>query len=87
MTDRKYVGVIGAGSFGTAIANLLAYNVEVLIYSRNAEIVEIINTQHQHMGLALNERIQATSDLKFLAEHCTLLFPVVPSANFREMMQ
>ena len=85
--DRKYVGVIGAGSFGTAIANLLAYNVDVLIYSRNPVIVDTINTQHEHLGLALNERIQATSDLKFLAENCTLLFPVVPSANFREMMQ
>ena len=39
------VGVIGAGSFGTAIANLLAYNREVLLYSRQSELVNSINTQ------------------------------------------
>ena len=36
------VGVIGAGSFGTAIANLLAYNTDVLIYSRKQEVVDAI---------------------------------------------
>ncbi|HRW76530.1 MAG TPA: hypothetical protein P5563_11540, partial [Saprospiraceae bacterium] len=30
----KY-GVIGAGSFGTAIANLLALNGDVILFSRN----------------------------------------------------
>ena len=30
----KCVGVIGAGSFGTAVANLLAHNADVLLYVR-----------------------------------------------------
>lgn len=87
MSDRNLVGVIGAGSFGTAIANLLAYNVDVLMYSRNQEIVQSINDTHRHLDVALHKRIRATSDLQYLAEHCTLLFPIVPSANFRDMMQ
>ncbi len=81
------VGVIGAGSFGTAIANLLSYNVDVLLYSRKPDVVRSINEGHQSFGLQLNNRIKATNDLEALAQNCTLLFPVVPSTSFRPMMQ
>jgi glycerol-3-phosphate dehydrogenase (NAD(P)+) len=83
----KIVGVIGAGSFGTAIANLLAANTDVLIYSRNPEVVEAINQDHFHLGITLSPRIQATSDLQLIANNCRLLFPIVPSDNFRAMMK
>lgn len=81
------VGVIGAGSFGTAIANLLAHNANVLIFSRNPELVKKINSTHHHFDIDLSPRIRATSDLKEVAEQCTLIFPIVPSTNFRAMMQ
>lgn len=81
------VGVIGAGSFGTAIANLLSYNVDVLLYSRKPDVVRSINEGHQSFGLKLNNRIRATNDLGELAQNCTLLFPVVPSTSFRPMMR
>lgn len=84
---QQPVGIIGAGSFGTAIANLLAYNVDVLLYSRQQPIVDAINKQHEHLGVKLSERVSATHDLKELADRCTLLFPVVPSSNFRSMMR
>ncbi len=80
------VGVVGAGSFGISIANLLAYNTPVLLYSRQADLVAKINKSHRHLGLALSERIRATNDLKEMAGRCTLIFPIVPSANFRSMM-
>jgi glycerol-3-phosphate dehydrogenase (NAD(P)+) len=85
--DLPIVGVIGAGSFGTAISNLLALNARVLLYSRNAEVVETINRTHRHMDIDLSPRIRSTHDLQELAETCTLLFPVVPSANFRDMIR
>ena len=87
MTFDQKVGVIGAGSFGTAIANLLAHNVEVLIYSRNPEQIESINKQHRNLGVILSEKIKATDSLELIAKSCTLIFPMVPSDNFREMMQ
>jgi len=85
--SEKPVGVVGAGSFGTAIANLLAHNVDVLLYSRNPEVVEAINNTHHNFEVDLSPRIRATTDIQEVAEQCTLIFPVVPSANFRRMMR
>lgn len=79
--------MIGAGSFGTAIANLLAYNTDVLLYSRNKELVEQINQTHQHRGIELPIQVVATNDLLQVAEECNLIFPIVPAANFRSMMK
>ena len=86
-TASEMVGVIGAGSFGTAIANLLANNTDVLIYARLPEIVKQINQEHTNLDVKLSPRIRATNDLRELAENCQLLFPIVPSGNFRDMMQ
>jgi glycerol-3-phosphate dehydrogenase (NAD(P)+) len=85
--DRQMIGVVGAGSFGTAIGNLLAYNADVLMYSRTAEVVETINKERRNFGVDLSSRIRATDSLEEIAAACTLIFPVVPSVNFREMMQ
>lgn len=81
------VGVLGAGSFGTAVANLLAYNADVLLFSRQTEVVESINRQHRHLGVTLSPRVTATSELGELARQCTLILPIVPSTSFRPMMQ
>lgn len=85
-STHQPVGVIGAGSFGTAITNLLAYNADVLLYSRNLELVNSINSNREHLGVRLSASVQATSDLQKLAQECRLLFPIVPSTNFRKMM-
>lgn len=86
-TKYNPVGVIGAGSFGTAIANTLAHNAEVMLFSRKAETVASINQTRQHLGVDLSPRITASSDLGEIARHCSLLFPIVPSTSFRRMMQ
>lgn len=85
--SQEQVGVIGAGSFGTAISNLLAYNVDVLLYSRHEEVARKINETHRNFGVDLSPRICGTTNLKHLAESCRLLFPIVPSGNFRSMMR
>lgn len=85
--QEQTVGVIGAGSFGTAISNLLAYNVDVLMYSRNRELVGTINRTHRNFGVRLSPRIQATAELEEIAGRCQLIFPVVPSDSFRNMMR
>ena len=83
----KTVGVIGTGSFGTAIANLLSRNTDVLVYNRKEAVVAQINNDHTLYGVSLSPRIKATTELKKIAENCSLLFPIVPAENFRGMMK
>ncbi len=81
------VGVIGAGSFGTVIANVLAEKQDVLLYARTPERVQQLNTERKSNGNPLHKRITATNDLELLGNSCNVIFPVVPSANFRELMR
>ena len=83
------MGVIGTGSFGTAIANLLSHNSDVLMYGRQVEMVDAINKGriHPNLGVRLSESVRATNDLQEVAENCNLIFPVVPSGGFRSMMK
>jgi len=83
------VGVIGAGSFGTAVSNLLAHNTNVLLFSRNESLIESINKAHFHptLNVGLSTKVRATGDLQEIAEECAILFPIVPSESFRRMMQ
>lgn len=81
------VGVIGAGTFGIAISNILATNQEVLLYIRRAEQLRQIETERAVKGQALHPRITPVTDISQIAGSCRLIFPLVPSANFREMMR
>jgi glycerol-3-phosphate dehydrogenase (NAD(P)+) len=80
--------VVGAGSFGTAIANLLAENNQnVILYARDPAKAAHISQTRISAGQQLSDRINITNDLQQVGEQCHVIFPVVPSANFREMMQ
>ncbi len=81
------VGVIGAGSFGTTVAYLLSKNRKVLLYARNPDAVESINTKGLANDISLKGKIKATNDLEGLADKCRIIFPVVPSSSFRSMMK
>ena len=80
------VGVVGAGSFGSAVANILAENVPVLLYARTAKVVDEIQQQRKARGIALHDNVKGTGDLELLANSCEVIFPVVPSANFKDMI-
>ena len=81
------VGVIGAGSFGLAITNILAENSQVLLYARRQEVVNQINNTRSYHGHEMHPNVLATNDMKSLAERCRVIFPIVPSANFRDMIK
>ena len=86
-SQKKKIGIIGTGSFGTAVANLIAENASVLLYGRNKTIVDQINTTHFYKNVTIHSNVLAINDLKELTEQCDLIFPIVPSGNFRELMQ
>jgi len=76
-------GVIGAGAWGTALAQSLASDgSEVLIWAREAELVEEINTSHTNSlflpSANLAQTIRATNDIADLADLPALLV-VVPA--------
>jgi glycerol-3-phosphate dehydrogenase (NAD(P)+) len=81
-TSDKPVGVVGAGSFGSAIANLLSKNTDVILYARKQETANEIANTRMLQGQALSDNITVTNDLKFVADNCEIIFPIVPSENF-----
>lgn len=86
MPERNTIGVVGTGNFGVALANLIAENHEVLLYARRPEVVEQIRTTREFSNQKVNASIIATNSLQEIAERCTLIFPVIPSAFFSEML-
>ena len=83
----KAIGVIGAGSFGLAMANMLAEKNEVLLYARRLESVEHMRHHDSYKGKPLHKRIGATNNLEELAGRCDVIFPIVPARSFRSMMK
>lgn len=86
MSDKP-IGVIGAGSFGTTVANLLAENSQVLIYARNKILFEQMRDQRKSHDYTLHENITPVETLEELAARTEIIFPVVSSSGFRDMMK
>jgi len=86
-TYDKPVAVIGAGSFGTAVANILATNCDVLLYARKPETALEIGRTRTSSGQKINERITPVNDMELVGKECEVIFPIVPSPYFREVIQ
>ena len=81
------VGVIGAGSLGTALAQTVAENVDVVyLHLRREELAKSINetrfNDEYYPNTQLKENIIATTDLNDL-EECEIIFLSIPSYAFR----
>jgi glycerol-3-phosphate dehydrogenase (NAD(P)+) len=85
--SSKPIGVLGAGSFGTAVANILARNAEVLLYARNPESIKETEKGLVSAKQILHDNIRITHDLEEIPARCNTLFPVVPSHSFRSLMK
>lgn len=82
------ISIIGAGSWGTALANLLANNKhQVLVYDVDKKVVEEINNFHTNdsklKGVVLNEEVHATTDLKKILEFSKIIVLSVPTKVVR----
>ena len=78
------VGIISAGSWGTALATLMAekdYN--VTIWAKEQEIVDSINTVHENSlflkGIKLSEKIKAVSDIQSAVVSMDIVIVASPS--------
>ena len=89
MTEMKMkTAVVGAGSWGTALATVLAKGGhDPILWSRSAELAEEINTQHTTSYLpnvSLPENLKATSCLEDLSDAEVILI-VTPSKAIAEV--
>ncbi|SDC39927.1 glycerol-3-phosphate dehydrogenase (NAD(P)+) [Paenibacillus sp. UNCCL117] len=88
MAHASKTAVLVAGSWGTAIASVLAENGrEVALWSRNAEQVKEINERHQNsrfLGDArLPDAIRATDDMAAAVSGAEEVIVVAPSSAMR----
>jgi len=88
--DGQAVGVIGAGAWGTALAQMLASDGrEVLLWAREEELVEAINVRRANPlflpGAALAPSIRATNDLRDAAA-CAVLLLVTPAQHLARII-
>ncbi len=85
------VGVVGAGSWGTALANLLAAKGNaVTIWSYEADVADAINRAHENTkymkGVPLHPGVRATEDLKQAVAGADVVLNVTPSQHVRRVM-
>ncbi|MFD1261301.1 NAD(P)H-dependent glycerol-3-phosphate dehydrogenase [Entomomonas asaccharolytica] len=91
MSSKRTVAVIGGGSFGTALANLLAENGhKVLMWMRDAQQAEIIRTERQSprylKGISIHTDVEPTTDLAKVIQP-DLLFIALPSSALRDVLK
>lgn len=92
MTDQHPIAVLGGGSFGTAIANLLAENGQhVLHWMRDPEQAQAIRLTRENprylKGIKIHPGIEPVTDLGATLSACQLIFVALPSSALRQALQ
>lgn len=82
--SSEVVGIIGAGPFGTALADVIGVRGgRVILHTRDPEIVRDVNEQHRNEkrlpGVTLPWEIRATSNLDEVAREANLIVLAVQS--------
>lgn len=85
------ITVIGAGSFGTAMAVVIARcGHDVLMWAHNPEVAEVVRSSRQNPAylpnVELDPRISVTADLEEAARYSDTLMMVVPSHHYRRVL-
>lgn len=88
--EFKRAGVIGAGAWGTALAQVASCaGLDVLLQAREADVVDSIRARRVNEaflpGVTLSERISVTSELADLAE-CDVILAVPPAQHMRSTL-
>ena len=86
------VAVLGAGSWGTALAALIArHGHRTVLWGRDAAAIDALDTTHENArylpGVRLPESLRATHDLATAMHGADLVLVVVPSHAFAETLR
>ena len=90
-TARPAVAVLGAGSWGTALAALIArHGHRTVLWGRDHDTVAAIDARHENPrylpGVPLPDTLRATTDLAVAMDGCDLVLVVTPSHAFAETL-
>ena len=87
MTD---VAVLGAGSWGTVLADVLARKgLDVHLWAHESDVADVINTRHENPaflpGVALSDALRATTSLAAAVAGTPVICSVAPSHVSRDI--
>ncbi len=89
--SRLRVGLLGGGSWGTAVAALVARNAPILLWARDAETVRGINEQRRNQkylpDIALPSTLRASAGLEEVVGFADVLVMGVPGSSFRSVLE
>lgn len=91
MADSLKIAVLGAGSWGTALAALMArHGHQIVLWGRDAKIAAVIDQQHENSrylpDIPLPENLRATTDLAAALADADQVLVVVPSHAFTQTL-
>jgi glycerol-3-phosphate dehydrogenase (NAD(P)+) len=85
------VAVLGAGSWGTTMASLIAPRHPTVLWARSPEIAEAVHVDHTNSAylpsFSLPPELSATADLEEAVSSADLLVVGVPTAGFRTVLE
>lgn len=92
MGKEMLVTILGGGSFGTALASIVANNsYTTRLWVRDPNLAAQINQQHSNPrylpDLKLPATLQATSDLQATLQGANLVFMAIPSKGFAQVLE
>lgn len=84
------VAVIGAGSWGTAVASISAAKADTVLWARRPELAAAVTASHENAdylaGYALPETLACTCELDRAVREADVVVMGVPSHGFREVL-
>ena len=84
------VAVIGAGSWGTAVAMLVTNNADTILWVRRPELADTIASRHENVdylaGVTLPESLAVTSELEAACTGADVIVLGVPSHGLRAVL-
>ena len=84
------IGVVGAGSWGTTVAAMVAPKAETTLWARRPALAEAINSRHENpdylAGVVLPDALRASTSLDETLDGVELIVMAVPSHGFRDVL-
>ena len=92
MSDGLPCAVVGAGAWGTALADLLARNGNpVRLWAREPDVVEAVNAHNENQrflaGVTLDPKVQATGDMREAVSGARVVVYAPPSHVLRDVVR